>query len=509
MLLSCIINPINLEQFFTTYWQKAPLTINRQISSYWDKILTTKKLRIILKKTLLIAGRDVSFHSLSDNNSTSKPLGELRVSDLFSACMSGSGHTTVVLLNPIKYVDILWQLCSALEHEFSAAVGCRIFLSSMTGSTEKKTSSTIYEESSTGVDSFLLQLDNRSTWTTTGNPNGVSPTSCTLEMGDVLYVPKGWSLRQTLSPTCSDAAANLFSLTLQIYTNESNSVGDILQLLLPQAVQKAATASRILRNALPRDYNYFMGVAATEQQQQQQDDDDVRMNDRLQQQQQQEKKKKNPITHTTTQFQSPTAEGGKSKKDTHHSKQKKTPVSRTPVASDDIDDQDEIVAQQESMFNSSGNNNGSSSGSDDPRRTALLHSVRRGFKVVSDAAMSSIDACFDQYIAKELVLKRLPVPLTAEEEAVTAAGAPHATIFPYTRLRMVRPGIAAVAVEDGKVVLYHCMDNSRENRRLILQQDHAVSTAHTPGRYFRCIQYILIYTFLHVHRTFIRNSEGG
>jgi hypothetical protein len=163
------------------------------------------------------------------------------------------------------------------------------------------------------------------------------------------------------------------------------------------------------------------------------------------------------------------------KKDNHHSKQKKTPISQTPVGgsnvnNNDIDDQEEIVAQQESMFNTSGNG----SGSDDPRRTALLHSIRRGLKIMSDAAMSSIDACFDQYIAKELVLKRLPVPLTAEEEAVTAAGAPHATIFPYTRLRMVRPGIASVAVEDGKVVLYHCMDNSRENRRLLqthLQDD--------------------------------------
>jgi len=448
------------------HWQKAPLNINRNMDSYWDTILTTKKLRIILKKILLVTGRDIAVYPTWDKNSTSKTQKELKGNDAFSAC--SIGHT-VLLLNPIKYVDSLWQLCSALEHEFSSSVGCQIFLSSMSGTAVKP--SAVYEESVTLTDSFFLQLDNRSTWTTS-NPaidaKGKTTTaqSHTLEVGDVLYVPKGWSLRQTLPlPSASDCASpslqsNLFSLTLQIYTNESNSVGDILQLLLPQAIQKATASSRVLRNALPTDFNYFMGVAAAEQL-----DDDTHMNDRLQQEK-----------NTVSQFQSPVAEQKNNKKGSH-SKKKKTPASQTPRGeanvSDDIDDQDEIVAQQESIFHGSGNG----SSSEDSRRTSLLQRVRRGFKIVSDAAMSSIDACFDQYIAKELVLKRLPVPLTAEEEAVTAAGAPHATIFPYTRLRMLRPGIAAVAVEDGKVVLFHCMDNSRENRRLLQThlQDDAVN----------------------------------
>ena len=53
------------------------------------------------------------------------------------------------------------------------------------------------------------------------------------------------------------------------------------------------------------------------------------------------------------------------------------------------------------------------------------------------------------------------MPLSATEEAYTAAGTPLATIFPYTQLRMLRPGIATAVVEDGKLVVYHCMDNSR------------------------------------------------
>lgn len=59
-------------------------------------------------------------------------------------------------------------------------------------------------------------------------------------------------------------------------------------------------------------------------------------------------------------------------------------------------------------------------------------------------------------------MERLPPFLTDEEENKTAARFPDATIFPYTQFRTVRPGVAIAVVEDGKVVVYHAMDNSRE-----------------------------------------------
>ncbi|RYY84275.1 hypothetical protein EON63_09580 [archaeon] len=39
---------------------------------------------------------------------------------------------------------------------------------------------------------------------------------------------------------------------------------------------------------------------------------------------------------------------------------------------------------------------------------------------------------------------------------------PDIRIMPYTALRIARPGVAVMVVEDGKVVVYHAMDNSRE-----------------------------------------------
>lgn len=64
-------------------------------------------------------------------------------------------------------------------------------------------------------------------------------------------------------------------------------------------------------------------------------------------------------------------------------------------------------------------------------------------------------------MAKSFLIDRLPVPMTALEERLTSVGSPDSKINIFTRLRMLRPGLARAMVEDGMVVVYHCMDNSR------------------------------------------------
>jgi hypothetical protein len=69
-------------------------------------------------------------------------------------------------------------------------------------------------------------------------------------------------------------------------------------------------------------------------------------------------------------------------------------------------------------------------------------------------------------VSKEFLAGRLPVPLTEEEESLTFGGTASSSkgqrIYPFTKLRMLRPGIARAMVEEGMVVVYHCMDNSRQ-----------------------------------------------
>ena len=74
--------------------------------------------------------------------------------------------------------------------------------------------------------------------------------------------------------------------------------------------------------------------------------------------------------------------------------------------------------------------------------------------------------CMVMQMMKTRIGGRLPFPLTEEEEEQTAASssshASAAKISPFTKVAVVRPNVARVIVEDGNVVVYHCLDNSRE-----------------------------------------------
>jgi lysine-specific demethylase/histidyl-hydroxylase NO66 len=75
-------------------------------------------------------------------------------------------------------------------------------------------------------------------------------------------------------------------------------------------------------------------------------------------------------------------------------------------------------------------------------------------------AVDLADAAFDQ-LSRRFLSERLPPFLTPREEAASAAAlAPR--IAPFTHLRMLRPGLACAVVEEGVVIAYHCVDNSRE-----------------------------------------------
>lgn len=103
---------------------------------------------------------------------------------------------------------------------------------------------------------------------------------------------------------------------------------------------------------------------------------------------------------------------------------------------------------------------------DGPRRAALLAALQRRLRSVAETALDLVDAAADQ-LSRKFISERLPPVLSpAEETAQGRAGGPGpgaaTTVFPFTRLRMLRPGLACCVVEDGKLCVYHCMDNSRE-----------------------------------------------
>ena len=101
------------------------------------------------------------------------------------------------------------------------------------------------------------------------------------------------------------------------------------------------------------------------------------------------------------------------------------------------------------------------------RRSALLSALQARLRSVAETALELMDAAADQ-VARKFISERLPPVLSAREEAEAAAGVaagargPNGGLYPFTRLRMLRPRLACCLVEDGHAVVYHCMDNARE-----------------------------------------------
>jgi len=95
------------------------------------------------------------------------------------------------------------------------------------------------------------------------------------------------------------------------------------------------------------------------------------------------------------------------------------------------------------------------------RREEIKKYISHLMKMICDEVDELIDPAADQ-LRKQFIMQRLPIPLSIFEESRSASTAPRATIYPFTQLRIMQPGIAIAVIEDGKVVVYHCMDNSRQ-----------------------------------------------
>ena len=81
---------------------------------------------------------------------------------------------------------------------------------------------------------------------------------------------------------------------------------------------------------------------------------------------------------------------------------------------------------------------------------------------VAKEAMDLLDASCDQ-ISKQFLSSCQPPALSKAEVQATSAGhARTVEIEPGMLVRLVRPGIARLVLEDDKAVVYHCLDNSRE-----------------------------------------------
>ena len=358
-----------------------------------------------------------------------------------------SSSCTLRLLRPHEHSDRVHALLSLLESEFGCMVGSNAYLTPL----HSQGFAPHYDD----VDVFVLQLEGYKRWRVYApmNKRETLPRSSsrdytekemgdeealmdvTLGPGDVLYLPRGWIHQaETVSRPSSYTSgmkSDRHSLHLTISAMQNWCWADFLDLLMPGALESAASSDKTisLREGLPRNFLSYMGTMHHDDG----DDDDVSM----------------------------LPEGLK--------QAAKAQQART-LASADHDDDEGNVDEEEVVMNIRAR-----------RRRArcqkhFKEEAKKRIMRVCKQAMSMLDDACDE-IGKRFLSDRLPPALLEPERSLTKEGIPDGDstdvsatrhhhdaskkMWPNTLCRLVRPDVARLVVEDGKAVLYHCLDNSR------------------------------------------------
>ena len=411
LLLSFLISH-NRDDFFDSYWGQFPLfeEIEGVDQNRFKKLFNIKKAYRTLKDhsniynvdvclTKYVGGVDI--YSLEDSarssaEAESSSSARMRkVENIFTDGQNVSAEiliakfenegATIKLLCPQKYDDIVWRIFSCLEHEFGTTVTGFVYLIpggspvSFPGRYHSNDTFILQAEGTSKVSLFKPRSSELLAATVSLGDDSVPADQMasaysviTLNPGDSIYCPLGWGYSQITECTGSTQ--------LHIVTNVGNTMMNIVDLIVPQALSAVALSPQALL-PLPCSFQSVMGIARSE--------------------------------------------------DDHDSE----------------DDLDEIKERGQSRCGKH-------------VREYIQDAMRTLLKSTMDNAMEILDAACDQHV-KSFEFQRLPVPLTLLEESRTAAGAPECKIYPFTKLRMIRPGVARAVVEEGMVVVYHCMDNSR------------------------------------------------
>lgn len=261
MLLTWLLYPVTPEEFYDKYWEQRPLAIKRNFRSYYDGWFSKAEVDRILKTHTLEYGADLDLTKYVDSTRhTLNPSGSATAKEVWKHFDDGC---SVRLLCPQKFSDDVWKLLATLEDEWGCMAGANTYL------TPKNTQG--FAPHFDDIEAFLLQTEGCKHWKVykplndsdmlarypSGNYKpedlGKPMIEVDLEEGDLLYFPRGF-IHQ------ARAHKEKHSLHLTVSTGQQNTMGNFLEVLLPQALGGAINTNVELRRSLPRDYLDYMGV---------------------------------------------------------------------------------------------------------------------------------------------------------------------------------------------------------------------------------------------------------
>ncbi|XP_069017829.1 ribosomal oxygenase 1 isoform X2 [Embiotoca jacksoni] len=260
-LFQWIINPIPAKAFLKDTWEKKPIFVQRQNPDYYKGLFSTAEFDRILREEEVQYGVNLDVTSYTKGKrETHNPPGRALPFTVWDFYESGC---SIRLLNPQAFSSTVWNVLSILQEQFGSMAGANVYL------TPPGTQG--FAPHYDDIEAFVVQLEGKKHWRVY-NPRtedevlpvlssqnfnqtdiGKPILDVVLEAGDLLYFPRGFIHQGNCLP-------DAHSMHITISSYQKNSWGDLLQRVVPAALEIAMEEDVEFRKGLPLDYLTYMGV---------------------------------------------------------------------------------------------------------------------------------------------------------------------------------------------------------------------------------------------------------
>jgi ribosomal protein L16 Arg81 hydroxylase len=201
--LSELLRPVSRTTFFSEYWEKKPLLVNRNCCDYYASLLTLSEvdplITVFPPESVILANADapvtLEVVTRADTSAADASL------DVIKACQLFNAGATIIVRDAHKRLAPLAALCRTLESEVGAYFKANLYMTPANG----RGLDTHYDTH----DTILLQAAGSKEWTIYGSPVelpligqafnknenyqlGNPIMSFVLNAGDFLYIPRGY-----------------------------------------------------------------------------------------------------------------------------------------------------------------------------------------------------------------------------------------------------------------------------------------------------------------------------
>lgn len=243
------------------HWEKSPLYIKRDSQNVYKNLLSTEMFDEMLRRKLVEFTKNLDVTSYKNGvRETHNSEGRALPSSVWQFYNEGC---SIRMLNPQTFLPTIHELNATLQEYFHCMTGANIYLT--------PPNSQGFAPHYDDIEAFVLQIEGKKKWKlykprsdeeylardSSANLNaseiGQPVLEKTLEAGDLLYFPRGTIHQAQTIPGCHS-----LHITLSFY--QKTSYGDLLELLLPQALQTALSADVEFRRGLPLNIWHNMGL---------------------------------------------------------------------------------------------------------------------------------------------------------------------------------------------------------------------------------------------------------